>query len=94
MVQEARERLKLDDQQVKQLDQIYEETREQVEQARHKSECRDATRFGIPRWRGPGALLRPDQIPLYEQLRAEREARRTTPSAGRRTGRASAGRRK
>jgi molecular chaperone DnaK (HSP70) len=75
MVQEARERLKLDDQQVKQLDQIYEETREQVEQARHKAnaEMRTIWDTQVARTR---TLLRPDQIPLYEQLRAERETRR------------------
>jgi hypothetical protein len=75
MVQEAKERLKLDDQQVKQLDQIYDETREQVEQARHKAnaEMRTIWDSQVARTR---AILRPDQIPGYEQLRAEREIRR------------------
>jgi hypothetical protein len=75
MLKEARERVKLDDQQVKQLDQIYEETREQVEQARHKAnaEMRTIWDSQVARTR---AMLRPDQIPLYEQLRAERETRR------------------
>ena len=75
MVQEAKDRIKLDDQQVKQLDQIYEETRDQVEQARHKAnaEMRTIWDAQVARTR---AMLRPDQIPLYEQLRAEREVRR------------------
>jgi hypothetical protein len=75
MVQEAKERVKLDDQQVKQLDQIYGETREQVEQARHKAnaEMRTIWDAQVARTR---AILRSDQIPLYEQLRAEREVRR------------------
>ena len=75
MVQETQERVKLDDQQVKQLDQIYGETREQVEQARHKAnaEMRTIWDAQVARTR---AILRPDQIPLYEQLRSERETKR------------------
>jgi hypothetical protein len=75
MVEETRERVKLDEEQVKQLNEIYDQTREQVEQIRHKAnaEIRTVWDTQVARSR---ALLRPDQIPLYEQLRSEREAKR------------------
>jgi len=82
MVQETKERVKLDDEQVKQLNQIYDETREQVEQIRHKAnaEIRTVWDTQVARSR---AILRPDQIPAYEQLRAEREShRRQHPPGG------------
>ena len=71
---ETREKVKLDDGQVRKLDQIYEEERAQFGQLRQSwneqgRELRKVTADKIK------DMLRPDQVPLFEQLQADRTAR-------------------
>src|ERR1041385_3911263 len=76
---DMREKIKLDDKQVAQLDRIYDETREQFDQLRRTmNENMKPERDAI--WAAQiektKAMLRPDQLPLYEKYRADREAER------------------
>jgi len=76
---DMRERIKLDDNQVAQLDRIYDQTREQFDQMRRTmNEKMKPERDAI--WAAQvektKAILRPDQLPLYEKYRADREAER------------------
>jgi cysteinyl-tRNA synthetase len=70
-----RDKVKLDDQQIQQVDQIYDQTREQFEDVRKKLNSE-----GQAIWKRQTeevkAILRPDQVPLFEAYRAEREAER------------------
>jgi len=73
LVAEMQTEVKLDDQQVKELEKIYDHTREQFNEMhqRWNSEsqaARDKQTEAIK------AMLRPDQIALYEQLRAKHDA--------------------
>ena len=76
---EMREKVKLDDRQIAQLDRIYDQTREQFDQLRRtmndnmKPE-RDA--IWAAQVEKTKAILRPDQLPLYEKYRADREVER------------------
>ena len=76
---EMREKVRLDDQQVKQVDQIMDETREQFDQLRKtmndnmKPERDKIWSSQIEKTR---AVLRPEQLPLYDKYRADREAER------------------
>jgi len=75
LVSEMRQELKLDDQQVTELNKIYDQTREQGDQVHHKlnAEMRLVWENQTERIK---AILRPDQIPLYDQLRARHDAER------------------
>jgi len=84
---EMREKIKLDDSQVAQLDHLYDQTREQFDQMRRTmNEKMKPERDAI--WAAQvektKAILRSDQLPLYEKYRAEREAERKKrgPGAG------------
>ena len=68
-------KVKLDDQQIAQLDQIYDETREQFDQLFKKRNA-DGRAIWDAQTEKIRAILRPDQLPLYEEHRAQREAER------------------
>jgi hypothetical protein len=75
IIAEMRSEVKLDDQQVAQLNQIYDQTREQADQLHKKA---NAEMRGV--WDNQTArikaMLRPDQVVLYDTLRARHEAER------------------
>jgi len=76
---DMRDKIKLDDKQVAQLDRIYDQTREQFDQLRRTmNENMKPERDAI--WAAQvektKAILRPEQLPLYDKYRAEREAER------------------
>lgn len=75
LVNEAKEKMRLDDDQMKRLNQIYDQTREDMDEIHHKANA-EVRMLWDKQNNSIRALLRPDQIPAYEQLRAEREARR------------------
>jgi len=75
IIEEMQKEVKLDDRQVGQLQQIYDNTREQFMQAnqRWNAESKslwDSQRDEIRR------ILRPDQIPLFETLTERHDAER------------------
>jgi hypothetical protein len=72
---ESRDRLKLDDEQVRKLDKIYDEERQEFDRMhqRWNAEGRTLRAQHAERIK---AILRPDQIPLFDKLQAEREERR------------------
>ena len=70
-----RQRVKLDETQVKQLEEIYDKTRQRFDRLflNRNAEARalwDEQNDEIRH------ILHPDQLPLFEQLHAEHEARR------------------
>lgn len=75
IVEEMRQRVKLDDAQVAQLNRIFDDTRAKFDQIHNEMNDR-----GRAVWDHQvaevKAILRPDQVPLYDQLRAEHEAAR------------------
>jgi hypothetical protein len=75
LVEEMRQRVKLDDAQVAKLNLIYDDTRARFDQIHREMNDR-----GHAVWDKQvaevKAILRPDQIPLFDQLRAEHEAAR------------------
>jgi hypothetical protein len=75
VLEEMRQRVKLDDAQIAKLNKIFDDTRAQFDQI-HK----DMNDRGHAVWDKQvaevKAILRPDQVPLYDQLRAEHEAAR------------------
>jgi hypothetical protein len=76
---DMKEKIKLDDGQVDQLDRIYDQTREQFDQMRRtmneqmKPERDAIWAAQVEKTKG---ILRPDQLPLYEKYRADRELER------------------
>jgi len=70
---EMRDRVKADDRQLEQIKQVYSETREKYDGIRQKMNAEghaiDETQVTKIK-----AILRPDQIPIYDQIRAEHEA--------------------
>jgi len=75
LVDEMRTEVKLDDQQVKDLEQIYDHTREQFDEL-HKRLDSGARAVRDKQTEAIKAILRPDQVPLFDQLRARHEAAR------------------
>jgi len=75
LVAEMRDRVKLDEAQVQKLNVIYDETRQQFDELHKKanSETRSLWEHQTERIK---AILNPDQVVLFDQLRAEREAER------------------
>lgn len=75
LVSEMRREVRLDDKQVTELNQIYDQTREQGDEVHHKlnAEMRAVWDNQTQRIK---AILRPDQVPLYDQLRARHDAER------------------
>ena len=75
IVEETRREVKLDDQQINRLNENYDRTREQFDQLHKKMNSegqaiRDAQTAEIK------AILRPDQMALFDQLQAKRQAER------------------
>jgi uncharacterized protein YneF (UPF0154 family) len=75
LVSEMQQEVKLDDQQVAELNQIYDETREQGDQVRRNAnnEMRAVWDTQTAKIK---AILRPDQVALYDALRARHDAAR------------------
>lgn len=75
IIAEMRQRIKLDDAQVAKLNRIFDDTRARFDQIHQEMNDR-----GHAVWDHQvaevKAILRPDQVPLYDQLRAEHEAAR------------------
>jgi hypothetical protein len=74
-VEDVRSRLKLDDQQVAQYNAILDTTRQQFDQLHDKLNA-EGRSIHDQQVEKVNAILRPDQKPLYEKWRAEREAER------------------
>jgi Spy/CpxP family protein refolding chaperone len=72
IVADMRGDLKLDSQQVDKLQQIFDQTRDQFHQI-HDSMNAEGQAVHASQIEKVKAILRPDQLPLYEQWRAERE---------------------
>ena|ERR1035437_1924079 len=72
---EMRDRIKVDDLQLAQIKEIYGQTREQFDQLhqRMSAEGRTIDQNQVAKIT---AILHPDQVVLYDQLRAEHEAQR------------------
>jgi len=70
---EMKDRVKADDQQLERIKQVYSETREQYDGIRQKMNA-EAHAIDETQVVKIKAILRPDQIPVYDQLRAEHEA--------------------
>ena len=75
LVEDMRQRLKLDDAQLEQLNQIFDDTRAQFDQI-HKEMNDRGHAVWDKQVAEVKAILRPDQEPLYDKLRAEHEAAR------------------
>jgi len=75
LVREAQERIKLDQDQTAKLNDIYGHTRQEFEALKKKGD-----QEGHQIWEGQRAairaILRPDQLPLYEQLEKDRDEAR------------------
>jgi len=70
---EMKDRVKADDQQLEQIKQVYNQTREQYDGIRQKMNAEghliDENQVAKIK-----AILRPDQVPVFDQIRAEHEA--------------------
>jgi hypothetical protein len=75
LVAEMRDKVKLDPQQVIQLNGIYDETRQSFDEL-HKRANAETHKLWDTQTEHIKAVLRPDQIPLYDQLRAQHEQER------------------
>jgi len=75
LVEEMRQRVKLDDAQIAKLNRIFDDTRAQFDQI-HKEMNDRGHAVWDKQVAEVKAILRPDQVPLYDQLRAEHEAAR------------------
>lgn len=75
LIAEMRQEVKLDEQQVAELNKIYDETREQGDQVHHElnTKMRAVWENQTERIK---TILRPDQIALYDQLRTRHESER------------------
>ncbi len=72
IVAEMRERVKLDDQQTAQLNQIYDETRQKFDEL-HKKGSQESRVIWDQQKEAIKAMLRSDQVPIYEQYQKERD---------------------
>jgi Spy/CpxP family protein refolding chaperone len=72
IVADMRDHLKLDGQQVNQLQQIFDQTRDQFHQIHDKMNA-EGEAIHTSQIEKIRAILRADQLPLYQQWRAERE---------------------
>jgi len=76
---EMREKVQLDDQQIKQVDEIMGATREQFNQLRKSMDEKmkpERDKIWATQMEKTRAILRPEQLPLYDKYRADREAER------------------
>jgi hypothetical protein len=81
MVADMRARLKLDDGQVSQLQQILDRTRTEFDHMYDRMNAEGRTIHGN-QLAQIKAMLRPEQVPLYDQWRAERERDRRNHKKG------------
>ena len=72
IVADMRDRLKLDARQVDQLQQIFDQTRDRFHQIHDKMNA-EGQALHASQIEKVKAILRADQLPLYDQWRAERE---------------------
>jgi len=72
---EMRERVKADDQQLEQIKRVYSETHDEYERIRKEmnDKGREVDQHQVEKIK---QILRPEQIPAYDQIRAEHEAAR------------------
>jgi hypothetical protein len=75
VIAETAREVKLDDQQVAELSKIYEDTRVRFDDINKKRNAEGRAIWDDQTARIK-ALLRPDQVPLYEALRARKDAER------------------
>ena len=75
IVADMRERLKLDSRQVSQLQQIFDQTRDQFHQIHDKMNA-EGQAIHVGQIEKVKAILRADQLPLYDEWRAERDRER------------------
>lgn len=80
-IEEMRHDVKLDDQQVVQLEKIYDHTLDQFKDI-HKRLDAEGRTVQDRQTESIKAMLRPDQLPLYEQLRAKHDAERKSRHKG------------
>ena len=74
-IEDIRQKLNLDDQQVAQYDAILDATRQEFDKVRDQYNA-EGHRIHDQQVEKVNAILRPEQRPLYEKWRAEREAER------------------
>ncbi len=67
-----RDRVKLDDRQVQQLNLIYDHTRQEFD-ALHNKGSQESRAIWDRQKNQIQAMLRPEQVPLYEQYQKERD---------------------
>jgi hypothetical protein len=72
IVAEMRDRVKLDDQQTAQLNHIYDTTRQKFDEL-HKKGSQESRALWDEQKAEIKAMLRPDQVSLYEQYQKERD---------------------
>jgi hypothetical protein len=75
VVQEMKDRVKLDDRQVIELNRIFDQTRDRFDQL-HQKMNEEGHKLRDNQVEEVKAILRPDQVSLYDQLRAEHDAAR------------------
>jgi len=75
IVADMRDHLKLDAHQVDQLQQIFDQTRDQFHQLHDKMNA-EGQAIHVGQIEKVKAILRADQLPLYDEWRAERERER------------------
>ena len=75
LIAEMRAEVRLDDSQVKQLESIYDQTREQFNEM-HKRWNGESRAAWDKQTEEIKAMLRPDQVTLFDQLRAKHDAER------------------
>jgi hypothetical protein len=75
LIADMKLKVQLDEKQIVQLNHIYDQTKEQFDQLFKKRNA-DGRAIWEAQTERIRAILRPDQLPLYEQYRANREAER------------------
>ncbi len=73
LIADQRKKLGLDDQQVAELNRIYDETRQAFDQL-HKDGSAKSQALWDKQKAEVRAIMRPNQVPLYDQWQAERDA--------------------
>jgi len=72
IVAEMRDRVKLDDRQTAELNHIYDQTRQKFDEL-HKKGSEESRAIWDKQKEEIKAMLRPDQVPLYDQYQKERD---------------------
>ncbi|HLH19942.1 MAG TPA: hypothetical protein VKX45_22140 [Bryobacteraceae bacterium] len=75
LISEMRDKVKLDDQQLAQLNRIYDQTRQRFDEL-HKKGSQESRALWEKQKEEIRAILRPDQIPLYDKYQKERDEQR------------------